>query len=703
MPENGPEDGVGVLFTLCTRTHGFCIGIVVHGQPRNPRSGRFRINRVQPPDARWRSMQPPGPSYSEQPPSHTATAGHRTCSRSLGVYSIRLYRNPTPRRGGADIRRDLYMNVSTDRAPLRGQLSVAGIVIGCIGCVIITASSVYTALKMGSLPWPTIFTSVTALVLLRALGHTSLNEANVTQVIMSAGSMVAGGLAFTIPGIWMLGLADETSIWELLFVALAGTLLGLACTALIRRHFVDDSDLEYPIGKAAAETLRAGRTGSGTGKRLFGSMGIAGVWTVLRDAVGAIPTMLASIEIPGISFGIYNSPMSMATGFLVGMRTVAFWFAGALIGSFGIVVGGSAIGLWSVDTASGIASSLGMGLMMGSGIAVVLKDVIPQIARSVRGHWSKAGMADSAGSVTAAVDSTGTGSADMAGTARSPNPSASVPTPSSSQASTWRTDIRGGKDAGFLALLAAVAALVICSGLGLGPLVAVVVVLLSFVTTVMSAQSVGQTGIDPMEIFGLIVLLLVAAISDTSDVGLFFVAGIIAVACGLAGDVMSDFKTGSLIGTDPRPLWVGQAIGALLGAVVSVVTLYSLYAAYGPSAFGTDQLFISAQASVVATMVSGIPSVPAFWTGLVMGIVLYFFGLPSMMLGLGVYLPFYMSLTAFIGALAKVIYDHIQKARGTDPEASEESGVVVASGLLGGESIVGVAIAIISVVAGIAG
>lgn len=639
------------------------------------------------------------------------------------------------------------MNVSTDRAPLRGQLSVAGIVIGCIGCVIITASSVYTALKMGSLPWPTIFTSVTALVLLRALGHTSLNEANVTQVIMSAGSMVAGGLAFTIPGIWMLGFADETSIWELLFVALAGTLLGLVCTALIRRRFVDDSDLEYPIGKAAAETLQAGRAESGTGKRLFGSMGIAGIWTVLRDAVGAVPTMFASVDIPGISFGIYNSPMSMATGFLVGMRTVAFWFAGALIGSFGIIVGGSAIGLWSVDTASGIASSLGMGLMMGSGIAVVLKDVIPQIVRSVRERGGKraangnaAAGAGAAGNVAPSTDADesastaagagATGNAAMsAGTAAGANEAmadcasgsevsdaatgASAAASSAEMAagtsgadrgsSTWRTDIRDGKDAGFLALLVAVAALVICAGLGFGPLVAVVVVLLSFVTTIMSAQSVGQTGIDPMEIFGLIVLLFVAAISDTSDVGLFFVAGIIAVACGLAGDVMSDFKTGSIIGTSPRSLWVGQAIGALLGVVVSVATLYALYTAYGPDAFGTDRLFISAQASVVATMVSGIPSVPAFWIGLALGIVLYFFGLPSMMLGLGVYLPFYMSLTAFIGALIKVVYDRIQKSRGADPETSEESGIVVASGLLGGESIVGVVIAIVSVVAGVVG
>lgn len=568
------------------------------------------------------------------------------------------------------------MGKPRDRAPLRGQLSVAGIVIGCIGCVIITASSVYTALKMGSLPWPTIFTSVTALVLLRALGHTSLNEANVTQIIMSAGSMVAGGLAFTIPGIWMLGLEDEVSWREMLFVALAGTLLGLVCTALIRKQFVEESDLEYPIGTAAAETLKAGRTGSGTGKRLFGAMGLAGVWTVLRDALGWVPTMLYPLDIPGVSFGIYNSPMSMSTGFLVGMRTVAWWFAGALIGAFGITVGGTALGFWDVETAEGIVSSLGMGIMMGAGVAVVIKDVLPQIVRSIRGKGGAKGAGEDAD--------------DPAANDGSASPALS-------------TDVSGRDDAGLLALMVAAAALVICFGLGLGPLAAVIVVLFSFVTAIMSAQSVGRTGIDPMEIFGLIVLLLVAAVCDATTAQLFFVAGIIAVACGLAGDVMSDFKTGQLIDTDPRAMWAGQAIGSLLGAVVSVATLYALYKAYGPDAFGTGELFVSAQAGVVATMVSGIPSVPAFWIGIAAGMLLYFAGLPAMMIGLGVYLPFYMSLTAFIGAVVKVVYDRVQKARGADPAASEETGTVVASGLLGGESIVGVVIAIVSVVAGMAG
>lgn len=549
------------------------------------------------------------------------------------------------------------MSKAGSSASWREQLSPAGIAIGCVGCVIITASSVYTALKMGALPWPTIFTSIVALFLLRAVGHRSLNEANVTQIVMSAGSMVAGGLAFTIPGIWMLGLSDSVSWVDMLLVALAGTLLGLVCTALIRRRFVDESDLEYPIGTAAAETLLATKTGGNTGKKLFGSMGVAGLWCVARDALGIIPSMVLQLPIPGVSFGIYNSPMLLSVGFLVGGIGVAFWFAGAVVGNFGIIVGGTAAGLWDTVTAQGIVSSLGMGLMMGSGVGVVLKDILPKAAGVLRGRGSRS---DESGS-------------------------------------------RSRLDVGVLALMVAAAALLACIGLGFGPVVAVVVVLLSFVTTIMSAQSVGQTGIDPMEIFGLIVLLAVAAFSDVSQVQLFFVAGVVAVACGLAGDVMSDFKTGAIIGTSPRAMWVGQAIGALLGTVIAVAVLTTLASAYGTDAFGPGKLFVSAQASVVATMVSGIPSVPAFALGLVAGIALYFLGLPAMMFGLGVYLPFYMSFSAALGALVKLVYDRVCRARGIDRSSSGEQGILVASGVLGGESIVGVVIALVSVVSGLAG
>ena len=567
------------------------------------------------------------------------------------------------------------MSKGNDRASMRGQLTTRGVVIGCIGCIIITASSAYTALKMGALPWPIIFAAVISLFFLKLMGNASLNEANVTHTIMSAGAMVAGGLAFTIPGAWMLGLGDQVGWVDMFVIALAGTVLGLFATALIHRHFIVDAALEFPTGNAAAQTLRATEAGGSCGKQLFGSMGLAGIYCVLRDALGVIPSMLCSLNIPGITFAIYNSPMLLSVGFLVGFAPVAFWFAGALLGNFGIIVGGGAAGLFDVATSQGIVKSLGMGLMMGSGIAVVLKDIVPEVAGIVRG-------------VTADTASDNDSESLISGTLK--------------------------LDAGIIGIGAAAVAVVIAMALGLGPVPAVVVTLLTFVTTIMSAQSCGQTGIDPMEIFGLIVMLIVAAFAQLAQVKLFFIAGIVAVACGLAGDVMNDFKAGAVLGTNPRAQWIGQAIGGVLGALVAATVMMALVTAYGPDAFGPDKSFVAAQASVVATMVSGIPSVPWFVGGLAAGIVLYWVGLPAMMVGLGVYLPFYMSFTAFLGSVAKLVYDKVRDARdakaGITADEKEkrdatynERGLVVASGLLGGESIVGVIIAFISVAMGLMG
>lgn len=570
---------------------------------------------------------------------------------------------------------------------VKGQLTLRGILIGCVGCAVITAASVYTALKMGALPWPIVFAAIISLFFLKALGrgHASLNEANVTHTVMSAGAMVAGGLAFTIPGIWMLGFADEVGVYEMLLVALSGVVLGLVCTVLLRRHFIEDAELEYPIGEAAAQTLIAGDAGGKTGVKLFGAMGVAGLYTALRDWVGAIPVMLlGNVSIPGVAFGIYNSPMLLAVGFLVGTGAVVVWFAGAVLANFGIIVGGSAAGLWDITSAQGIVSSLGMGVMMGAGVGVICKNILPKAVRMLK---------DTRGSVALGV-------APNAATADDPDSAATSRAPKR----------RMRLSAGLAACAVAAVALVICFGLQLGPVPAVVMVALAWVATAMSAQSVGQTGIDPMEIFGLIVLLAVAAVSSVPQVQLFFVAGIVAVACGLAGDVMNDFHAGHVLGTSPKAQWIGQAIGAVLGAVVAVAVMAVLVGAYGPEAFGPQGSFVSAQASVVATMVAGIPSVPAFVIGLAGGFVLYLVGFPAMMLGLGIYLPFYMSLTAFLGAMAKVVYDAICKhrraklspdERAAREKAQAETGLVVSSGVLGGESIVGVLVALAAVATGL--
>ena len=595
---------------------------------------------------------------------------------------------------------------SAPGSSMKGQLTLRSIVIGCIGCVVITAASLYTALKMGALPWPIVFAALISLFFLRALGSRSLNEANVTHTIMSAGAMVAGGLAFTIPGIWMLGLGD-VSLVQMILIALAGVLLGLVACGYLRRRFIEEEALEFPMGQAAAETLYAGNTGGKTGAKLFGAMGFAGVFAALRDAAGAIPSMiLGNLAVPGITFGIYLSPMMLAVGFLVGTGAMIAWFSGAL-GQVLIVTGGSAAGLFSVAEGQSINSCLGMGLMVGFGIAVVVKDILLRGARGRMGRGPSAGVgrSSSVGAGRNAGTGRSAGAGRNAGVGTSP---ASSPCASNAAGAAAGAKAQSSKEkltAGIFALAAAVIACALCLILGIGPASSVLVVLFSFVTVAMAAQSVGQTGIDPMEIFGLIVLLICAALGDTPQVQLFFVAAVIAIACGLGGDVMNDFKAGHIIGTSSKAQLIGQAIGGILGAFVSALALYALAQNYGTGAFGTGQLFVSAQASVVANLVGGISCLPAFLVGIAAGFIIHCAGGPAMMIGLGIYLPFYLSLSAFLGCLAKFAYDAITKARRASlpaneqekrKEQAEQTGLVIASGLLGGESIVGVCIAILS-------
>ena len=384
--------------------------------------------------------------------------------------------------------------------------------------------------------------------------------------------------------------------------------------------------------------------------------------------------------------------MLLAVGFLVGTGAVAVWFAGALLANFGIVVGGSSAGLWDVASGQGIVSSLGMGVMMGAGVGVICKIVAAKA-------WQRA--KDVRGAVAF-----GPGAAND-GSASDDDAFPMGPGTTASDATRRARRLR----AGGIAFAVAAVALALCFGLRLGPVPAVIVVLLAWVATAMSAQSVGQTGIDPMEIFGLIVLLAVAAVADVPQVQLFFVAGVVAVACGLAGDVMNDFHAGHVLGTSPRAQWIGQAIGGVLGALVAVAVMAVLVSAYGPQAFGPQAQFVSAQASVVATMVSGIPSVPAFALGLAAGLCALSCRLPRHDAGAG-RLP--ALLHVFHGVSGRHGEGRLRcrlpaPTRGPRPrgagrqkeKAQAESGLVVSSGLLGGESIVGVLVALAAVATGL--
>lgn len=532
--------------------------------------------------------------------------------------------------------------------PFKEQFTVRGVIIAAIGSAIISASSIYVALKLGALPWPIFFVALIALFVLKAFGNTNINEANVAATGMSAGAMVAGGIAFTIPGIYMLDPNANVSIWLILICALSGVIIGVIAVSMVRKHYIEDAQLPYPIGIGAAKTLEAGDKGGHKATILFSSMGFSAIWAALRDGFGKIPTLLLSgVNIPGVTFGIYASPMALAVGFLLGPIAILVWFIGAVLGDFGIVVGGSSLGLWDVATGQGIKQSLGIGVMIGCGVGILLKLLVPRTRDLLKGIKPEKG-----------------------------------------------TSIVGMKWAPF-AIAAIVLVLTFVAGFGLVP--SLICVAATYLVVIMAAQCTGQAGLDPMEVFGIIVLALVAIFYNLGGIIPFLIASVAAVACGLVGDMMNDFKAGYILKSDPRAQWYSEVIGALVGAFVAVAVIALFTQAYGTDCFGVGKEFIAAQASVVASMVGGIPNLSAFLIGIAAGCILYLVGAPVITLGLGIYLPFYLSFTIAIGGLLRFIAERIW------PSIKEnQTGVIVASGLLGGESITGVVIALISVCVGLA-
>ena len=537
----------------------------------------------------------------------------------------------------------------------REQFTVRGMIIGAIGAAILTMSSMYVALKLGALPWPIIFVALVSMFSLKLLGNTNINEINVTHTAMSAGAMTAGGFAFTIPGIYMLNPEAKLSMLTLFFVVIGGVALGLLFTALIRKYFVVTQDLPYPMGQAAAETLIIGDEGGKKSLTLFSSLGVAAIFTFLRDGMtliklkNLIPAtfMNSTLAGKGIYAGIWLSPMLIAVGFIIGPLYIGIWFLGAIVGDFGIVLGGTNAGLWDAATAAAIKSSLGIGLMVGTGVGIIVKGILPKAKEIFGPMFSKGAMSNSFINLR------------------------------------WAP------------IFMVVLAIVFTTVCHMGAVASIITILGVWLATSMSAQIVGQTGINPMEVFGIIVLLAAKAVSSIGQTEAFLVAAVVAIACGLAGDVMNDFKAGHILHSDPKAQWIGECIGGLVGSFVTVGVFYIILTAYGPAAFGNPEGFIAPQAGAVAAMVGGIPHMTSFLIGLVAGCFLYIVNFPVMTLGLGVYLPFYLSATAFIGGALRFI---VQKAA---PEWDKKgTGMIIASGLLGGEAVVGVVIALIQAVQG---
>ncbi len=543
-----------------------------------------------------------------------------------------------------------------EQARFSPGLTLRALIWGALGSALLTASSLYVALRMGALPWPTVFASIAAMSILKLMGNTNLNEINVTQTAMTAGAMIAGGMAFTLPGLWAEGQAPQLSSFFLpvLLIALAGLCLGLALTWYWRPMLLEQRKLPFPIGMAAAETIKSGDAGGSKGKLLAISLAISAIFTFIRDFLGKIPQFL-SYTLPGaagIQVGVMLYPMAPAIGYMIGGIYTAVLFGGALLAYFAIVPFGVAWGFFAdAAAAASFKDTLGLGLMVGAGLGTLLRFFHSQIKE--RGQAGR--QADQGGAGPAAL-----GQRPL--------------------------DKRGFSGSMSWLLLAAVGAVLACFGAGMGFSLSLFVIAGTFLMTLMACLVTGESGIDPMEIFGIIVMMGAAFLFKPQWQSSLMVAAVVAVASGFAGDTMFDYRAGQIIGTNPKEQLISQAVGGLLGAVVASFTLFVVIGQFGP--VFSDAL-PAPQARLVFSMVNSAFDPLVFWSGAIAGAALCFFGLPATTLGIGLYLPFAFSAAIFIGGVIRWITDRLWPK-------SQDKGMILASGVFGGESLTGVLLAFLN-------
>ena len=540
------------------------------------------------------------------------------------------------------------------------HLSWRAVMLAVLGSVLITASSTYVALRASALPWPTVFAAVLSFALMRLFGKRDVNEINVAATGMSAGAMVAGGLVFTLPGLFISGLWDVKQDSALtaadfiagrfptvVLIALTGVLLGTALCWFLRKRNIEQQALPYPIGKAAASTLEAGKEGGTQAIVLLVTLLVAAIFTLMRDHFTLYPALL-SFTVAAVPISFSMSPMAIGIGSLIGFSSTLYWLLGAAITT--------AVRFLILETTllakiPGVEAKLGewnltvaIALMVGAGAGTLLNFIFGTYKKRKR------------------------------------------------KSSVERTRVKRfspPKGISLLSLILVGIAFVITIVTGMQLLPALLLMVGVFFAAMMSSVITGQTGINPMEIFGIIVLLAIRAIVPVSSEHAFYIAAIVAVTCGYAGDMMNDYKSGAILKTNPSAQFFVELIGGFVGAfTASIAFLAIIYSAGG---VGQGAGLPAAQAHSVAAMVQGLGNPVLFLIAGVVGCGLTLFGIPAMIIGIGMMLTgFGMALPIFIGGVIEYLSrTHLKK----DSQQAIQMG---AAGLLGGEGIMGTVLAIIA-------
>jgi len=554
-----------------------------------------------------------------------------------------------------------------------------GLLFGCL----FGAANAYLGLTAGL----TVSTSIPIAVLSAAAfkafrnGGTIL-EANMAQTIGSASSSLASGTIFTIPALFLWGVAPP--VWQVALLAMAGGVLGILAMIPLRRLLIvqADAELPYPEGRACAEVLYATQRSASAGTWVFVGLAVGAGIKIALSALHLLPEEVAwkPTFLPNGSLALKIAPALLAVGFIVGFRAAAVMVAGALI---------SSLILYPLVTKAHAAGLLDAAVVGVKGLTTAaIKDRFLL--------YVGAGAVAAAGLVTI-VRTAPTMAASLAAVLRGLRSGATAGTGE-------RTDRDVPPAVLFAGMAALILALVLVPGIFAGELsltarivAALGVALFGFLFVPVSSRLVGVIGVssNPTSAMALITLAGTAGIflalgwkGVAAQAAVLTVGTVVCVAASKAGDISQDLKTGWLVKGTPYLQQYGQLVAA--GVACWVVAGVVVALGHEPG-FGEGGL-AAPQARLMKTMVEAVLGAELPWDLLLMGgslsLVGVLAGLPALPFALGIYLPLSTMAAVFAGGVVRRIAEARPKER-----LDVEAGILCASGLVAGEGLAGVFVA----------
>ena len=573
------------------------------------------------------------------------------------------------------------------------ELTVTSIVMGIILAVIFGAANAYLGLRVGMTVSASIPAAVISMGVIRVImKKNSILESNVVQTIGSAGESLAAGAIFTLPALFLWaaeGVMEKPGIMEITIIALLGGLLGVFFMVPLRNALIvkEHGILPYPEGQACAEVLLAGEEGGANATTVFAGMGIAGAFKFVIDGLKAVPSEV-SLRFKGFAgeIGTQIYPAVMSVGYICGPKISSYMFAGGVVswmvliplivlfGSEAILYPGTeTIGeIYAASGVSGIWGSyiryIGAGALAAGGIISLIKS-LPLIVTT---------FADAMKSLKGGVGST----------------------------STKRTEQDINMKVVLISILILTLLVWLVPAIPVTLVGAIIVVIFGFFFATVSSRMVGLVGSSNNPVSGMAIATLLIAtliLKITGDTGAHGMQGaiaigsIICIVAAISGDTSQDLKTGYLLGSTPKKQQYGEIIGVVAAAFAIGGVLYLLDAAWG---FGSEQLG-APQATLMKMIIEGVMDSNLPWglvfVGVFLAIVIEILGIPVLPFAIGVYLPVQLNACIMVGGIIRLIFDKMKKKK-KKKEAIITDGVLYCSGMIAGEGLVGILLAVLAVV-----